>query len=213
MPRRIRPDLEPEISLPDTGEQQHLASSVIDQENYNAIVYAKNSSIGREPRMYIFNTLEERLQDCRGHKEGIDEGLLFMMINLCDLVDKRLQRDSNGDPIIKDDQIVHRLVRVGCRARITQEELSQRYGTSRQYVNEQIKKFKENYLIVNQGKGWYEFDARLCWRGDLGTCDAYRQIQKVWDGLVYTDGKTTLVTESADEVDVREIDRNTAPKG
>jgi len=53
-------------------------------------------------------------------------------------------------------------------------------------------------LIVNQGRNWYEFDARLCWRGDFKLQKAYREIQKGRDGWVITDGKTTLVTEDTD---------------
>ena len=57
---------------------------------------------------------------------------------------------------------------------------------------------KKYGLIVNKGEGWYEFDARLCWRGDFKIQKAYREIQRIRDGLVITDGTSTLVTEDMD---------------
>lgn len=201
MPRPIRNDLEPEILLPDISEQQRRATGAIDQEQYRAIVYDRNSSIGRDRRFYVFDRLEVRLQECRASKIGIDEGFLFMMMRHCDLADKREQRDSDGEPIRRDGLFVHRLVRVGCRVRMTQGELGHCYGKGRQFANEQIGKLRDWYFIVNQGRGWCEFDASLCWRGDLGTCAAYREVQRVRDGLTFTDGTTTLVTEDMDAED------------
>ena len=84
---------------------------------------------------------------------------------------------------------------------MTQEEIAQQLGCSRQHVNEQIRKMKEHGLIVNQGHGWYEFAAILCWRGDLDVQAAYRRQQPVRDGRVITDGTTTLVTEDMDAED------------
>ena len=195
MPRPIRADLEPEILLPDISEQQRRATGAIDQERYRAIVYNRNSSIGRDPRFYVFNRIEAHLQECRASRAGIDEGFLYMMMGRCDLAVTREQRDSDGEPIRRDGLFVHRLVRVGCRVRMTQYELGHRYGKGRQFANEQIAKLGYWYFIVNQGRGWYEFAASLCWRGNLGSCAAYREVQRVRDGLVFTDGRTTLVAE------------------
>ncbi len=105
-----------------------------------------------------------------------------MMMLHCDLAVIREQRDSNGEPTRRDGLFVHRLVRVGCRVRMTQEDLGHRYGKGRQFANEQIGKLRDWYFIVNQGRGWYEFAASLCWRGNLGTCAAYREVQRVRDG-------------------------------
>ncbi len=88
---------------------------------------------------------------------------------------------------------------VGCRVYLTQDEIAQRYGRSRQHVIEHIKKMKLHGLIVNQGRGWYEFNAYLCWRGDFQIQKAYRERQRVRDGWVITDGETTLVTEDMDD--------------
>jgi hypothetical protein len=84
---------------------------------------------------------------------------------------------------------------------MTQEEIGRQHGRSRQHVNEQIGQMKKFGLIVNKGEGWYEFDARLCWRGDFKIQKAYREIQIVRDGLVITDGRTTIVTEDMDADD------------
>ena len=199
MPRHPRDDLEPEILLPDVAGQQQRAASAID-EQFRAIVYDPRNPIGRDPRIYIFtNRLEIRLQECRKNKAGIDEGFLAMMMHRCELAQIRESRKRNGDRMYRNELLVCRLTRVGCRVRSTQAELANTYGRSRQFVNNQIRILREMYFIVNQGRGWYEFDASLCWRGDLGTCAAYREIQTVRDGLIYTDGTTTLVTEDTDD--------------
>jgi len=198
MPRQVRPDLEPEILLPDIAEQQRRATGAIDQQQYRAIVYDRNNPIGRERRIYVFDRLETRLEECRSSEAGIDEGFLFMMMRCCDLAVIREQRDANREPILRNGLFVHRLIRVGCRVRMTQRELGHRYRKGRQFANGQIGKLKDWYFIVNQGRGWYEFAATLCWRGNLGTCAAYREVQRVRDGLVITDGKTTFVTEDMD---------------
>lgn len=133
---------------------------------------------------------------------GIDEGLLSFMMRHCDLADARAVRDENGEPVHQNGQYLHRLVRVGCRLRMTQHEIAARYCKSRQHVNHQIAALREQYFIVNQAQGWYEFDAHLCWCGNLGLCAAYRQVQRVRDGVTITDGTTTLVTEDMDADDV-----------
>ncbi len=201
MPRHPRDDLEPEILLPDVAVQQRRAAGVID-EQFRAVVYDPSNAIGREPRITIFrDRLEFRLQDCRANKAGIDEGFLSMMMHRCELAQTRERRKQNGDPMFRNGLLVCRLVRVGCRVRLTQEELANIYGKSRQFANNQIRILKDWYFIVNQGRGWYEFDASLCWCGGLGICAAYRKIQRVRDGLEFTDGTTTLITEDMDADD------------
>ena len=82
---------------------------------------------------------------------------------------------------------------------MTQEAIGKLYGRTRQHINQQIGLMKQYGLIVNQGEGWYEFDACLCWRGDFKIQKAYREVQRVRDGLLITDGKSTLVTEDMDD--------------
>ncbi len=177
MPRHQRNDLEPEILLSDTNEQQRLVTSVIDGDNYRALVYDRNQAIGRESRLYLFGTLDTRLQACRDDGVKIDEGLLNFMIRQCDLAEVRIKKDASREPIIQDGLTVNRLVRVGCRIRMTQDQIAKQYRLSRQTVNQQIALFRKWYFIVNYGRGWYEFDANLCWSGNLAICAAYREVQ------------------------------------
>lgn len=201
MPRHPRDDLEPEIHLLDVAVQQRRAADVIGDQ-LRAIVYDPNNSIGREPRIIIFRErLEHKLQECRASKAGIDEGFLSMMMHRCELAQTRERRRVNGDPMIRDGLLICRLVRVGSRVRLTQNELANLYGRSRQFVNNQIRKLKDWCFIVNHGRGWYEFDASLCWCGGLGICAAYREIQRIRDGITLTNGTSTLVTDDMDADD------------
>ena len=195
MPRTSRDDLEPEILLPDTLEQQRLAAGAIDDTQYGVQVYPRHQSIGREPRMYIFNNrLNVRLRECREYNNKVNEGLLLFMMLHCDLADVREKRDKNGVLVIVDGSIVNRLVRVGCRIHMTQVKIADQYGVTRPYVNRQISILKDWYFIVNSGNGWYEFDASLCWCGNLTYCAAYREVQRARDGLVITDGNGSVIT-------------------
>lgn len=69
------------------------------------------------------------------------------------------------------------------------------------HVIEQIAIMKQRGLIVNKGRGWYEFAAVLCWRGDLDVQASYREQQPVRDGRVVTDSATTWITEDMDADD------------
>ncbi len=89
---------------------------------------------------------------------------------------------------------------------MTQEEIATRYGIHRGTVNKQIKTFKQRSLIVNSGNGWYEFDAALCWRGNLSICRAYQRQQRVRNGRIVTDGTTTLVAPDMDADDEEPCD-------
>jgi hypothetical protein len=213
MPRHPRDDLEPEILLPDVAVQQRRAADVIG-DRFRAIVYDPNNSIGREPRIIIFRErLEHRLRECRANKAGIDEGFLSMMMHRCELAQTRERRRGNGEPILRDGLLVCRLVRVGSRVRLTQNELANVYGRSRQFVSNQIRKLKDWCFIVNHGRGWYEFDASLCWCGGLGICAAYREIQRIRDGITFTDGKTTLPTEDMDDDCSIDDEQDHTPQG
>ena len=214
MPRPPRDDLEPEILLSDKIEQQRLATGVIDRDRFGVQVYDRNQAIGRERRIYIFDAFENRLQQCRINGITLDEGLLSFMMRQCVLADVRVKKNSSGDPIMQNGLIVHRLVRVGCRMMMTQNQIADHLGLSRQTVNRQIGIFRDWYFIVNQGQGWYEFDATLCWRGNLSLCAAYREVQRLNDGLIITDGPATLVTdEMGDGHGGGDDSGHTPPKG
>jgi len=200
MPRRPRQDIQPEILLPDVREPERQANEAIGNE-YRARVHPVDYRPVVDGWTNTFDRTEEAFKFIRRNGGNIDEGLVFFMMRHCAMAAASSIRDGNNQPVLRDGFIVHRLRRVGCRIYMTQEEIGRQYGRSRQHVNEQIGQMKKYGLIVNQGEGWYEFDAHLCWRGDFKIQKAYREIQIVRDGLTITDGTTTLVTEDMDADD------------
>lgn len=200
MPRRFRHDVQPEILLPDVREPERQANDAI-ADAYRAKVSPADYRLVVDSWTNIFDRTEEMLKFIRRNGVPIDEGLVFFMMRHCAKAAASPVRDGNNQPVLRDGFIVHRLRRVGCRIYMTQETIGRLYGRTRQHINQQISLMKKYGLIVNQGEGWYEFDARLCWRGDFKIQKAYREIQTVRDGMVITDGTTTLVTEDMDADD------------
>jgi biotin operon repressor len=198
MPRPQRRDVEPEILLPDVREQERIANDAIDDDHR-----AKVRPVDYRPVIdgwtNIFDRTDEMLKFVRRRGVKLDEGLVSFMMRHCARAAVIPVLDQQRQPVTRDGCIVYVLRTVGCRVYLTQDEIAQRYGRSRQHVIENIKTMKLYGLIVNQGQGWYEFDARLCWRGDFQIQKAYREQQRVRDGLVITDGETTLVTEDMDD--------------
>ena len=205
MPRIQRPDVQPEILLPDVRLPERQANDAIGS-GYRAKVRPVGYRLVVDGWTNIFDRTEEATKSIRLNGGSIDEGLVFFMMRHCAKAAASPVTDGNNQLMIRDGFILHRLLRVGCRIYMTQEEIGRQYGCSRQHVNEQIGQMKKYGLIVNKGEGWYEFDARLCWRGDFKLQKAYREIQIVRDGLIITDGTTTHVTEDMDAgaVDSRE---------
>ena len=142
---------------------------------------------------------QRQLGRIRENGGKLDEGLVAFMMEACAKTAVAPVLDDDRNQVVKDGQLVYRLIRVGCRIYMTQMQIALRYGCSRQHVCNQIRQMKEHGLIVNSGNGWYEFAAVLCWRGDLDVQAAYRGQQKVRDGMTITDGTTTLVTEDMDD--------------
>ena len=207
MSRRPRPDIQPEIVLPDGREQETRANEVID-DDWRARVYPRGERPINDAWTVKFAELQRRLSRLRFISAGINEGLLHFMMEHCELAATSPKLDRNGQMEFRDGGRVAILRRVGCRVRMAHQEIADRYDfKARTTVTEHIKRFKEHSLIVNCGRGWNEFDAHLCWRGDLWVCRAYRRVQRVRDGLVITDGTTTLVTEDMDGDDDGEDDR------
>ncbi len=200
MPRRPRPDVEPEILLPDVREPERQANDAIGDQ-YRAKVRPVDYRPIVDGWTNIFDRTEETLSFARRNGGIIDAGLVFFMMRHCAMASASPVRGENNQLVLRDGCIVHQLRRVGCRVYMTQEAIGNQYGRSRQHVNTQIGEMKKFGLIVNRGVGWYEFDARLCWRGDFKIQKAYREIQIVRDGLTITDGTTTLVTEDMDAED------------
>ena len=181
MPRRPRPDIEPEILLPDRREQVRTANEALDSEYYVNKVRRRGELPIKDKWIVVMDELQRRLDDCRELGVGLDEALLLYMMQNCDKAATTPKLDDNGHPIVVNGCQVVVLRRVGCRVRKTQDEIARALGCSRQYVNAQIAKLKEWHFIVNWGKGWYELAASLCWRGDLDVCGAYAEQQCVRD--------------------------------
>jgi hypothetical protein len=201
MPRARHPDLEPEILLPDDRRQKQLANDAVEDGWTVPRVRLYGKSPINDGFIPIMDEKQRQLREIKLNGGKLDEGLVAFMMENCAKTLKALVHDKNGNPLIKDGCLVFRLIRVGCRIYMTQQEIALQYGCSRQHVTNQIKQMKEHSLIVNCRNGWYEFAAVLCWCGDLDVQAAYRHQQIVRDGRVITDGTNTLVTEDMDSED------------
>lgn len=177
MSDRSRPDLEPEIQLPNRQEQVRRANQALDHGHYVNKVRRRGEPPIADGWMVVLDNLRRRLDHCRELNTGIDEALVLYMVQNCDMARTTHKCDDNGNSVVIDGLQVHILRRVGCRVRMTQDDIAHALKRSRQYVNAQIAILKECYFIVNWGKGWYEFDANLCWRGDLDMRNAYANQQ------------------------------------
>ena len=201
MPRRRRPDLSPEILLRDDRYQRLQANQAVDDGWYVPRVRRDGDKPINDGFIPIMNTKQLRLRAIKRCGGKLDEGLVAYMMENCAQAQVVPVFNANGLREIRDGFLVYRLARVGCRLYMTQAQIAHEYGCSRQNVNSQIKEMKRYRLIVNQGHGWYEFAAILCWRGYLEIQAAYRQQQRARDGRVVTDGTTTLVAPDMDADD------------
>ena len=179
MSRKQRPDPEPEILLPDRRALVHRANEALDHNHYVNKVRRRGENPISDSWLVLMDELRRRLAECRECEVGIDEALLLYMIQHCDMTATSPKRDDNDEPIVMHGCQVLILRRVGCRVRMKQEEIARALGRSRQHVNTQIAKLREWHFIVNWGKGWNEFDASLCWRGDLDVYNVYAEQQRV----------------------------------
>ncbi len=198
MPRRQRRDVEPEIMLPDDRQQRQKANDAVDAGWKVPKVRRDGEFPIKDGFIPIMNEKQRQLRRIKQNGGKLDEGLVAFMMESCAKTTKVSVLDGNRIQVIKDGQLVFRLTSVGCRIYMTQVEIALQYGCSRQHVSRQISQMKEHGLIVNSGNGWYEFAATLCWRGDLDVQSAYRNQQKVRDGMAFTDGITNLVSEDMD---------------
>ena len=199
MPRPRRRDVEPEILLRDDREQRQLANDAVAEIWYVNKVRRRGDQPVKDGFMLNMDEKQRQLRAAKRNGAKLDEGLVAFMMENCAQAHVAPILDENGDKLVRDGFRVCRLVRVGCRVYMTQEQIADLYGCRRQHVNEQISMMNQYGLIVNKGLGWYEFAAVLCWRGDLDIQASYREQQRVRDGWVITDGETTLVTEDMDD--------------
>lgn len=192
-----RPDFEPEIFLPDVREQEQAANGVVGAK-YRARVQKAGERIVKDGWTSIFDRTIEMLSAAKRSEPSIDTGFVLFLMQHCAQAFATPVTDNDGNMLLRDDAILHRLRRVGCRTYLKQSDMAEAYGCSPSTAHRQIQAMKRTGIIVNQGHGWYEFDANLCWRGEFKIQRAYREIQKVHDGITFTDGKTTIVTDGMD---------------
>lgn len=193
-----RPDFEPEIYLPDVREQERAANGVVGVQ-YRARVSRAGEKIVNDGWTNVFDRTIDVLAVTKRSEPNINAGLVLFLMQHCAQAQATPITDNEGNMLLRDGSILNRLRRVGCRTYMKQSEIAKAYGCSPSTVHRQIQTMKRTGIIVNQGHGWYEFDANLCWRGDFKIQRAYRKIQEVQDGMSFTDGRTTLVTEDMDD--------------
>ena len=201
MSRPRRPDVEPEILIRDDRYQRQVANDAVDNGWHVKKVRRRGDQPVKDGFMLIMDETQRQLRAAKRNGAKLDEGLVAFMMENCAQAQVAPILDDNGNELVRDGFRVCRLVRVGCRVYMTQQQIADLFGCGRQHVGNQISLMKQYALIVNKGQGWYEFAAVLCWRGDLDIQASYRDQQRVRDGRVVTDGKTTHVAEDMDDDD------------
>ena len=178
MPRRPRPDLNPEIWIDDTSEEEEHIRPYMWQRGKRAFIYrddpSKRSFIGS---FVHFDPAELGwLIGCSGiEQKQFDHNVIHTLLALT-------QRSKTGRTTEEreDGKIRVSLHIVGCRAHYgTQEELAVLLGRKRNYVLGQLKLFKKAGIITNAGHGWCDLNAYVAWRGPrehhMAYCDEYPQ--------------------------------------
>jgi len=179
MPRRPRPDIRPEIRLPDTQPQQRRVNDLVTQQigpNYSARLRRADEQPINDGWVTIFDEFRRRMDRLRQDKVHIDMDLMFFLIERCD---KALfaPRMRDGAPVIEGGFRIGTLSRIGSRVCMTQKQIAEAFGCTESHVNKHINLMKQHDLIVNWGHGWYEFAAVLCWKGGFDLQAAYRDVQ------------------------------------
>ena len=178
MPRRPRPDLEPEIWIDDTSEEQEYMRPYLRQRGKRAFVYRDDPSrqafIGS---FVLFDSTElKSLIECSGiEQKQFDHNVIHRLLDLT-----RRSEIERVSLEMKDGKVRVSLRIVGCRAHFKSEsQLAVSLGRSRSYVQEQLRLFKEADVITRAGHGWCDLNANVAWRGSrehhIAYCDEYPQ--------------------------------------
>ena len=211
MPRQTRPDLEPEILVPNVARQERLANDAID-EGYSAKVRRRGAPPIQDRWMIVIDEIERRLEHFRETGAVIPASFLWFLVMHCETSHAAPKRDADGEPVTQDENNVMILRRVGCRVRMTGKQMAGAFYKSLSTVERYISALKEHGFIVNSGHGWIELDASLCWRGDLTLRTAYLEVQRIRDGRIITDGTTTLIAEDMDAEDGEDDAEHPGPR-
>lgn len=156
MPRPIRPDLRPTILLPDMRTPRSRAMAAVGS-NVGVSVYPKGQI---RPHHKTYTSFHDHLDVLREWDVRIDHEVLTRMLAYLDFADAR----AIGEP--NENGLVPHIVHVpGCRIALTQQKIAEKIGCSEERVRKAIKIFKETYIIMNSGNGWYDFSADFFWKG------------------------------------------------
>ena len=150
MSRPRRRDVEPEILLRDDREQLHRANDAVAETWYINKVRRQGDQPVKDGFMLIMKEKQRQLRAVKRCGAKLDEGLVAFMMENCALAQVAPILDENGDQLVRDGFRVCRLVRVGCRVYMTQQQIADLYGCRRQHVNEQISMMNQYGLIVNK---------------------------------------------------------------
>lgn len=172
MPRQQRTDLQPIIYLPDTGEASRRANEAVGG-GFRAFVYPDGGRGIRFRKHY--DSFDAWINFLRGEGETIDHEVMDFMLAHLSFADARPRPDEQPD---EAGRIPYTLFKPGCRVEMTQEEIAKGLGCSSEKVRVAIKQMKSCFIIVNWGKGWYEFDAGFVWMGNEQVRLAYQNVQE-----------------------------------
>lgn len=176
MSRQERPDLRPTVFLPDTGSDQQIVNEVLGQ-NRRARVRVTGQRFERF--ITVYEAMDQRLDDIRRTTNPpLDEKVLNVMLSRCAQARTTMLTGVRQPPDTPIDQVAHRFQSVGCRVHMTQKQIADIAYCSRDHVSRQIQILREHGIIVNWGRGWYEFDALFVWRGDYELRNAYLDVQR-----------------------------------
>lgn len=170
MPRPIRPDLHPTIWVRDTSSERRRAREAVGSApDLEVSVYQKRRIA---PYVRYFGGFHNWIRFLRAEGETIDHEVLNCMVGHLRFPVTRAQgpADQNG-------LVPHTVFLPGCRVERTQQQIADELRCSVERVRLAIKKFELCGVIVNSGRGWYEFDANFFWIGADDIRVAYARVQ------------------------------------
>lgn len=175
MPRKPRPDLEPECVIRDLAPIEKEAKKAAAAFDVNIRAYEKApSSYGSFCFLYegFYKAIDLILAGKKKLPKGApDFEFAFRLTGLVDLA--RFSQLKDMKQPAPAGCIWIKMLAVGSRVTMTHEAIASRLGYSRPFVTEHIQRLKDCGIIVNWGNGWVEFDARLLWRGNTQLRNAY----------------------------------------
>lgn len=193
MPRRPRPDLVPEVWIADTSASQRKVNSVL-SVGERAKVRRNTATYSEDNKYHVtYDAFGRRMSELCRQGANINWSIILTIASKCEFATSVPVTQKDGTPVTRLGLAQHRMMSVGCRTHIKQDDIASELGLSRTYVCEQIGELKKHGLIVNSGKGWYELDARHFWRGDPDLRNAYVVYQQGLAKTIITDGTTTVV--------------------